>query len=194
MPDISDEQQKYDRLQPLISGDRIAFAEFVDRYQKLVFLCCHTLGLNENESEDVANETFLAVYEKIGSFRGMSRLETWLWGIAYHKAMDYLRKKGRYEQLLGDFDEQIGEAGKNKNGDGIESREQNDLVWKTVERLPKLWALTIVLFYREDKSVEEIAKIMKINKNTVKTYLFRSRERLKRLLPDSFGENADADG
>jgi RNA polymerase sigma-70 factor (ECF subfamily) len=157
----------------------------------MVFLCCHTLGLNANESEDVANETFLAVYKKIGSFAGISKLDTWLWRIAYHKAIDYLRSKGRSGELLGDFDVQS-EAGKNDIADGLECREQSDLVWQTVERLPKLWALSIVLFYREDKSVEEIAKIMKTNKNTVKTYLFRGRERLKKLLEGSFGENTDA--
>jgi RNA polymerase sigma factor (sigma-70 family) len=191
LSNIADEQQKEDWLKLLVSGDHCAFAEFVDRYQKLVFLCCRTLGLGENESEDVANETFLAAYEKIGSFGGISKLDTWLWGITYHKAMDYLRRKGRCEQLLGDFDEQLAEAGENHIVDGLERREQSDLVWHKVERLPKLWALSIVLFYREEKSVEEIAKIMKKNKNTVKTYLFRSRERLKRLLEGSGGENID---
>jgi RNA polymerase sigma factor (sigma-70 family) len=193
LSNIADEQQIDGWLQLLCSGDHRAFAEFVDRYQKLVFLCCRTLGLGENESEDVANETFLAAYQKIGSFGGMSKLDTWLWGIAYHKAIDYLRRKGRCEQLLDDFDEQIAETGKNHIADGLECREQSDLVWQTVERLPRLWALSIVLFYREDKSVEEIAKIMKKNKNTVKTYLFRGRERLKRLLGGSFGENIDVD-
>ncbi len=191
LSNTEDEQQKEDWQRLLVSGDHCAFAEFVDKYQKMVFLCCHTLGLNANESEDVANETFLAVYKKIGSFAGISKLDTWLWRIAYHKAIDYLRSKGRSGELLGDFDVQS-EAGKNDIADGLECREQSDLVWQTVERLPKLWALSIVLFYREDKSVEEIAKIMKTNKNTVKTYLFRGRERLKKLLEGSFGENTDA--
>jgi RNA polymerase sigma factor (sigma-70 family) len=193
LSNIADEQQKEDWLKLLVSGDHCAFAEFVKRYQKSVFLCCHLLGLNENESEDVANETFLAAYQKIGNFGGMSKLETWLWGITYHKAMDYLRRKGRCKELFSDFDEQPADAGKNHIANGLEHREQSDLVWRMVNRLPKLWALSIVLFYREEKSISEISQIMKKNKNTVKTYLFRSRERLKRLLEGSFGESIYVD-
>lgn len=74
---------------------------------------------------------------------------------------------------------------------GVESKEQAEFVWQAVERLPRIWAVATVLFYREEKSISEIAKIMKKRENTVKTYLFRGRKRLKELLANVLGEDTD---
>jgi len=63
------------------------------------------------------------------------------------------------------------------------------MVWHAVECLPRLWAVAIVLFYREGKNVSEIAKIMKKRNNTIKTYLFRGRKKLRELLAAAFGED-----
>jgi len=69
--------------------------------------------------------------------------------------------------------------------------EEAEIVWAAVERLPRLWAMAVILHYREDRSIADIAKIMKARKNTVKTYLFRGRERLKQLLAVTFGADGD---
>ena len=53
--------------------------------------------------------------------------------------------------------------------------------------------MAVILFYREQKSVAEMAKIMRANENTVKTYLFRARERLKTALAPAIGDQIDAD-
>ena len=74
---------------------------------------------------------------------------------------------------------------------GLESKEQAVVVWQAVERLPRLWAVATVLFYREEKNVKEIAKIIRVRQNTVKTYLFRSRKKLKELLAGVVGEDID---
>jgi len=73
----------------------------------------------------------------------------------------------------------------------LSDQENEKIVWESVERLPKLWAIAIILFYREDKSIKEIAKIMRVRQNTVKTYLFRGRKRLKEMLRLVIGENID---
>ena len=172
-------------LQRLRSGDERAFAEFVRKYEQVVFLCCRTLGLNEAAAEDVASETFLAAYEKLDSFRGQSSMSTWLWKIAYYKTVSYLRRNGRYKQL---HSETIS-AGIEPSAEAkLETAEQAELVWSAVERLPRLWAMAIILFYREEKSIKEIAKITRSRDNTVKTYLFRGRKKLKELLADFSGD------
>jgi RNA polymerase sigma-70 factor (ECF subfamily) len=149
-------------LRRLLEGDHEAFAEFVERYKEQVFLCCRTLGLKDDEVEDVASETFLAAYKGIRGYRGQARLGTWLWRIAYCQAVNYLRKNQRKHQLLTEPDEQLADV-------------------------------AVVLFYREEKSISEIAKIMKKRKNTVKTYLFRGRERLKELIGPTLGDYTDGD-
>ena len=178
-------------LGKLLAGDHEAFAEFVDKYKESVFLCCRTLGLKEDEVEDVASETFLAAYKGLSRYKGRAQLGTWLWAIAYRQAVNYLRKNKRTWQLL---DESQGQDSRSKEQTppaAVQGREQEKIVWDAVRQLPRLWAVTVILYYREEKMISEIAKIMRIRENTVKTYLFRARRKLKEILAPVFGEGFD---
>jgi len=181
-------------LGKLRAGDHQAFAEFVDRYKETVFLCCRTLGLREDEADDVASETFMAAYRAISRYRGQAKLGTWLWRIAYHQGVNYLRRTQREKQLLFEPDKQPANSRRAEMSARLVSKERAVLVWQAVGRLPRLWAVATVLFYREGKSIKEIAKIMRVRQNTVKTYLFRGRKRLKELLAGFLGEGMDVGG
>ena len=185
---MADEMEKNTQsrwMRRLLAGDHQAFAEFVERYKQMVFLCCRTVGLNQQESYDVASETFLAAYKSLNRYHFQCELSTWVWKIAYHKAVDCLRKKKRYYQLFEEASQQQQEA--EDDTVKVETADQAQIIWQAVERLPKLWATAIILFYKEQKSIVEIAEIMNTGQNTIKTYLFRGRNRLKELLPDNFG-------
>jgi RNA polymerase sigma factor (sigma-70 family) len=182
-------EQSYDWLQSLRSGEESAFAEFIDKYKEIVFLCCRGLGLKDDEVEDVASETFLAAYRGLGQYRGQSELSTWLWSIAYRQAINHLRKNRRKWRLWTEPDESaVGEprAKEPEPVSAAQNSEEADIIWAAVERLPRLWAMAIILYYREEKCIADIAKIMQARKNTVKTYLFRGREKLKEMLAASF--------
>jgi RNA polymerase sigma-70 factor (ECF subfamily) len=178
-------------LNKLLAGDHEAFAKFVDKYKETVFVCCRTLGLNDSEIEDVASETFMAAYNGIRRYTGRAKLSTWLWGIAYRQGVNYLRRSRREGQIFEERDKQIARVGNIEVSTKLESTEQAELIWEAVGRLPSMWAMATVLFYREEKEVKEIAKIMRVRQNTVKTYLFRSRKRLKELLGSAAGEDID---
>ena len=190
------QRQRDNWLQLLRSGDEHAFAEFIDKYKKTVFLCCRSLGLRQDEAEDVASETFLAAYKGLRRYSGQAELSTWLWSIAYRQAVNYLRKNRRKWQLLAEPDEQLAESEERGPVSAAQGSEESEIIWAAVKRLPKLWATAVILHYREEKSVADIAKIMRARKNTVKTYLFRGRERLKSALGGlaaTVGEDADVD-
>ena len=193
---VWEQQQKDNWLQLLRSGDHGAFAQFIDKYKETVFLCCRRLGLTEDEAEDVASETFLAAYKGLSRYKGRAELSTWLWGIAYRQAVSYLRKNRRQWQLKAEPDEsrQVGSGKEQEPAAAIQGKETEKIVWEAVERLPRLWAMAIILYYREEKSIIDIAKIMQIRENTIKTYLFRARRRLKKALAPAFGENFDVGG
>ncbi|MHC4087048.1 MAG: RNA polymerase sigma factor [Planctomycetota bacterium] len=185
------QQKKRKWLRLLRSGDHEAFAEFIEKYKETVFLCCRRLGLSEDETEDVASETFLAAYKGIGRYRGRAELSTWLWTIAYRQGINYLRKNRKQWQLEAELDEQISDSKEQGPAAVVQSRETERIVWEAVERLPRLWSMAIILYYREEKSIVDIAKIMQINENTVKTYLFRGRDKLKQILATAFTEDID---
>ena len=187
-------QQKGNWLRLLKSGDHQAFAEFIDKYKEAVFMCCRRLGLREDQADDVASETFLAAYKGLGRYSGRAELSTWLWAIAYRQAVSYLRKNRRHRQLEAEPDEQIAGSKEQEPLAAMQGKETESLVWQAVDRLPRLWALAVILYYREQKSVADIGRIMRTKENTVKTYLFRARAKLKETLGPVFGEQADDAG
>jgi len=193
---VWEQQQKDNWLRLLRSGDHGAFAQLIDKYKETVFLCCRRLGLTEDETEDVASETFLAAYKGLSRYRGRAELSTWLWSIAYRQAVSYLRKNRRQWQLEAEPDEsrQVGSGKEQEPAAAIQGRETEKIVWEAVGRLPRLWAMAIILYYREEKSIIDIAKIMQAKENTIKTYLFRARQRLKKALAPAFGEDIDVGG
>ncbi|OHB50082.1 MAG: hypothetical protein A2Y10_14125 [Planctomycetes bacterium GWF2_41_51] len=166
-------------LHRLVSGDNRAFADFIERYQQEVFLCCRTLGLDNNESEDVASEAFLAAYKGIRKYTGRAKLSTWLWKITYNKAIDCLRGKIRRQNLQ----ENLQKNYKEETSDTTFA-ENGEYIWNAVKKLSLDQALAIVLYYRQEKSIKEIASIMRKPENTIKINLFRGREKLKELLGD----------
>ncbi len=193
---VWDQQKEDNWLRLLRSGDHGAFAKFIDKYKETVFLCCRRLGLREDEVEDVASETFLAAYNGLSRYKGRAELSTWLWGIAYRRAVSYLRKNRKQWRLEAEADEsrQVGSGEEQEPVAAIQGRETEKIVWDAVERLPRLWAMAIILYYREEKSIIDIAKIMRTKENTIKTYLFRARGRLKKALAPAFGEDIDVGG
>jgi len=192
MDKVLKEQNKDNWLRLLRSGDQQAFALLIDKYKEMVFLCCRRLGLREDEIEDVASETFMAAYRGLSRYAGQSDLSTWLWGIAYRKAVSYLRKNRKNWHLEDELDEQISDSRSQEPAAEMQAEETEKIVWQAVERLPRLWAMVVILHYREQKCIFDIAKIMGQNENTIKTYLFRARARLKEMLAATFGVD-DAD-
>ena len=193
---VLDQQKKDNWLRLLRSGDHVAFAEFIDKYKETVFFCCRRLGLREDEAEDVASETFLAAYKGLSRYSGRAELSTWLWGIAYRQAVSYLRKNRKQWPLEAGLDEsrQVGSDEVQEPAMAIQGEETEKIVWDAVDGLPRLWAMAIILYYREEKSIIDIAKIMQAKENTIKTYLFRARQRLKKALAPAFGEDFDVGG
>lgn len=176
MADDAGQNKQEGLIHRLCDGDEGAFTEFVEKYQQQVFMCCRLAGLGADESEDIASETFLAVYQGIGSYAGRAKLSTWLWKIAYNKAISFLRQKIRLKKLQEQLQNQYTEQQQHPQSERVE------IVWDAVKKLPQDQAVAIVLHYRQEKSIKEIADIMEKRQNTVKVLLFRGRERLKGLL------------
>lgn len=165
-------------VESLKRGDEKAFAHFVNRYQDMVFACCRTAGLGPEDIEDAAGETFLAAFRSIHRFKGQSKLSSWLWTIAYRKALDIQRKSGSQVSFNKDVLTTTAISQDTATEDALDTRERSDVIWAAVQQLPKNWAAAVVLFYREEKTIKEIAQILHIPANTVKTYLDRGRKKL----------------
>ncbi len=158
--------------------DAREFARFVGVYQRFVLGMAKSLGLSGADCEDAAAETFAIAYRALPKFRGEAQLSTWLYRIGYRTA---LKVRHRYPPVSAAAEE-VGESAELRPEEQALAEESNAAVWRAVARLEGDQAIAVELFYRRQMSVDEVAAVMEKPEGTVKTLLFRARERLRMLL------------
>lgn len=177
-----------------VNGDTKAFAALIDRYKHMVFTLAMKILKNREEAEEVAQDVFVRVYQKLKTFKGDSKFSTWIYKIAYYRSLDYVKKQKRSLDISSmDADAEYHLPSIENTLDALESNERKKAIKKAINQLQGDDGVVITLHYFEELSLKEIAKIMGIEPNTVKVRLFRSRKRLavllKKIVEPEFFEN-----
>ncbi|WP_346235326.1 sigma-70 family RNA polymerase sigma factor [Lysinibacillus telephonicus] len=153
--------------------------------QQLVYAYVH----NETIAEDLTQEIFVKCYKSIESYKGKSSIKTWLWRIAINHSKDYL--KSWYNQRV-KVSEDVGliisERRDSVEQTVIQQDEDAQLAY-SVMQLPIKYREVIYLFYYEERSIKEIASILEVNGNTIKTRLRKGKSLLKEMLEGSLWMN-----
>ena len=166
-------------------GDQDAFAQLVQRYQRRIFNLVYRMLQQYEEASEITQETFLAAWQGLPSFRGDARFPTWLYRIAYNCALKQLetRKRDRAlqvalqaEQVLKSKDH-IARASAQ-----IDEHEQQAFVQEHLSHLPAKYRIVLILRHLQDMTYEEMAEILTMPVGTIKTHLFRARNLLKERL------------
>lgn len=160
--------------QVTMMGNRRAFDQLVVRYQSPVrrFFLHQTLG-DEPLSDDLAQDTFIKAWRNIGSFRAMSSFQTWLMRIAYNVFYDYVRSR----KTTSDIDN-VAEPMTNGNSN---PSLQMDL-YHALSLLKPDERTCITLQLVDGYKIDQIAKITEMKEGTVKSILFRGKEKLTKYL------------
>ncbi|SNR24772.1 RNA polymerase sigma factor [Flavobacterium sp. ov086] len=179
MSTISD--QHY--IDKILQGETNAFAVLVDRYKDMIFSLALKMIKNKEEAEEVAQDTFIKIYNSLSKFKGDSKFSTWIYKIAYNSCLDNL-KKNKKEDLNISIDEFSSHLIKTMDNalSALEDKERKQTIQNCLNLLPSEENFLLTLFYFEDQSLEEIGKIMSITANNVKVKLFRSRQKLAVIL------------
>jgi len=172
----------------LVGDDRHAFAELVRRHQSAVRACLRKLTAgNHALADDLAQETFVLAWRNLRSFRQEARFSTWLYRIATNCWLAHARK--RREELLGDRDVEVSDDDGTASGDGHgehpDGAQQSTLridMERALATLSEAERAAIVQCYHNDLSHEEAAYVLGCPVGTVKTHVFRARQKLKRVL------------
>lgn len=167
----------------IAQGDRLAMEVLYARHHVRVFRFTLRLIGDETLAEDLATEVFLDVWRHADRFEGRSAVSTWVLGIARFKALSARRR--RAVELL---DEEIAKTIEDPADDPAIALEKNDtsrVIRNCLKRLAPHHREIIDLAYYHEKSLEEVAAIVGIPKNTVKTRMLRARMRLAGLLKDA---------
>ncbi len=163
----------------ILAGERQAFEQLIKRYQRLVAHVVFRLVDDHMDREEVAQDVFIKVYEKIGEFNFQSKLSTWIATIAYRHAINFLKKNKRYQESedLENTTFHLAEEDR-----AYEKSDFNLFVQQAVTALPSPYKAILTFYHLEGFSYQEIMEVMDMPEGTVKNYLFRARKKLKDIL------------
>jgi RNA polymerase sigma-70 factor (ECF subfamily) len=157
-------------------GDQGAFGRLVEAYQGPVYNLAYRMLGNASEAEDAAQETFVRMYTKLHTYQPERKLASWVLAIASHYCIDRLRRRRLVWLSL---DEEPFAATLPTHQQGPEEtllrKEVRDEVQKLVERLAPSYRMPLVLRYWYDLSYEEIAEVMGLSVQAIKSRLHRAR-------------------
>lgn len=157
-------------------GDKRAFVEIVARHQAMV--CGIALGILGDfaASEDAAQEAFLTAWRKFHELREPERLRAWLAQISRNAALGHLRRTRGYDPLE---NASVVPDESPLPDEAAASGEESALVRESLAKLPEIYRLPLILFYREGQSVRAVAEALSISEDAVKQRLARGREMLR---------------
>jgi RNA polymerase sigma-70 factor (ECF subfamily) len=164
----------------IAAGDRLAMQVLFARHHVRVFRFVLRVVRDQSVAEDLISEVFLDVWRQAGRFEGRSAVSTWLLAIARFKALSALRR--RPDEAL---DEEAAHAIEDPSDDpevAVAKKDRSVVIRKCLDKLSVEHRQIIDLVYYHEKSVEEVAEIVGIPENTVKTRMFYARKKLAELL------------
>ena len=165
-------------------GDQNAFAELVQRYRERVFqLAVSIIGPGfAPEAEEITQDVFVRVYHALASFRGESQFSSWIYRITFNLAVN-LKRHVRYK--VTHLNEKVLVSKASAEVDPLsrlESVQQDQQLMAAIDELPEVYQSTLRLHYWMGTNIAEIADLLGIPENTVKSYLHRARQLLHRIL------------
>ncbi len=172
-------------------GDKQAFSQLVQAYQRPVFNLTYRMLGNSEEAEDAAQETFLRAYARLSQYDPQMKFSTWVFSIANHHCIDRLRKRRATHISIDDNPvlENLQEDTPQPEHQALE-REQSIELQGLINLLEPEYRTPLVLRYWEEMSYEEIAEAMGVTVAAVKSRLFRARQQLMALYESDQSEAA----
>jgi RNA polymerase sigma-70 factor (ECF subfamily) len=171
-----------DTLQRVADGDAAAFRSLVEHWQGRVFGFCWRMTADRALSEDLAQEVFLKVYQVFHRYDRTRPFAPWMRRVMVNEVLNRLRGERRDLAPLDAAPEGASSFADVRAPDpvlGASREEEAAIVRRCVEALPPAWRAVVALRYQEELPVQDIAAILDLPVNTVKTRLFRAREALR---------------
>jgi RNA polymerase sigma factor (sigma-70 family) len=180
----------------LQQGDEAAFKKLVQAYEVLVYNTSLAIVQNETVADDITQEVFIKVYQSISSFKGESKLSTWLYRITITKSLDYLKHKKRKKRfafvqtLTGSRNEEaIHPPEFNHPGIVMEQKENAKALFTAMNKLPDSQRIAFTLHKLEALKHEEIAAVMQVSVQAVESLIARAKGNLRKILKTYYENN-----
>ena len=181
-----------------LKGDLVAFNAIVERYQQAAYNLALRMLRDPSLAEDVTQEAFFSTYRNLTQYRGGS-LKSWVLTIVANRARDVLRSPARTRTSSLDESLESGDSGGQwahpdaLPDDQAVSNETSRLVRQAIDKLPDDQRIVVTLVDLQQMDYEEAARITGASLGTVKSRLFRGRQKLKELLRSVWELSQDED-
>src|SRR5690348_5086928 len=164
-----------------LAGDRDAFSRIVSRYQILICSLAYSRIGHLGLSEDVAQETFITAWKHLRLLREPEKVRAWLCGIVRNRIHKNLQREGREPVQVAEPLELADDSSAREElpSELTIAREEEALLWRSLERIPEHYREPLILFYREHQSIEQVAMEMELSEDAVKQRLSRGRKLLE---------------
>ena len=177
--DVHDEKYLIERVK---AGDKEAFTGLVDTYKNMVYTVCLRMLGSEADAEEAAQDVFIKAYRSIGSFQAKAKFSTWLYRIAYNNCISVIRKKVRMIDLVEDVPEGVADEREMNGLENISAEERSMYLKMAIESLAETDAVVVTLFYYDELSLDEIAKVTGLSSSNIRIKLHRSRKKMYQVI------------
>ena len=169
-------------IKQIAAGDQRAFRALFHRYEVRIFRFVLRLIGDRRHAEDLVSDIFLVVWQRAGSFEGRSSVATWILAIARYRT---LTARSRIDTIEAPMTDDLADTLVDRSplpDDNLARCDRAETIRKCLRLLPPHQAVLMDLVYYHEKSIHEVALIMGIPNNTVKSRMFLARRKLAELL------------
>lgn len=163
-----------------LSGNRDAFGQIVARYQTLLCSLAYNATGSVTQSQDLAQDTFVIAWKQLPELREPGKLRAWLCGILKNRIYKTVRGRKTDPAHAAESLESAQElaSGELPPSEQAITREEEALLWRSIEQVPEIYREALILFYRERQSIETVAANLDVTEDAVKQRLSRGRKLL----------------
>ncbi len=182
-------------LRGIQQGDRKAFQQLVEAYQRMVVNTCFGIVHNTADAEDLAQDVFMEIFRTAENFRGDSKISTWLYRIATNRSLNHIRnkkRKGFFQSLEETFTggrnrtSEISENRSDQPDHNITDSQRKDILHKAIDQLPEKQRIAFTLNKYEELPYQQIAEVMEISLASVESLIHRAKKNLQEQLLDCY--------
>ena len=156
----------------------ILFGTLYERYSHLVFNKCYGFTKTRDEAQDLAQEVFIKLFQKLSTFKGKSKFSTWLYAFTYNMCVDYVNKHVLQKVHSNDLEPEDFEHLQIETDDYSLFQMKEDTLKKALEIIAPEDKMILLLKYQDDFSIKSIMTILEITESAVKMRLKRAKARI----------------
>lgn len=173
----------------------MVFKEIYHEHKNIVYNLALQYTQNSEDAEEITQDVFISVHEKLHTFQHQANIKTWIYRIAINKSLDFIKSKRRQKRFgfVISLFKNDGESSHleisvmSHPGIEMENKEQLEILFNAINKLPDQQKTALILLKIDQKSQKEVAEIMEISAKAVESLFQRAKENLKSYLQQNEG-------